>query len=117
MSDEFLGDKRASQLLSRVRDDLSSLRHDVRTLMSHTTRHTLPDEARDLARSGRSHLQSGRAYAVRGAHRVGRTAREHPAGISLGGVLLLGALAVGAYCLLSESCRERRIEALDEDEV
>ena len=107
MSNLPFEDKRASQLLSRVGEDLSSLRTDVKMLVSHAKRHTLPDGARELARSGRSHLLSGRDYAADRVRYLGRSAREHPAGVSVAGVLLLGAVAAGVYFLLKggECCR------------
>ena len=87
MDTKVFEDKRATDLLSRVRDDISSLRLDVKHLVRHAGTHTLPVGARELARSGR-------AYAKGGIQRAGRTVREHPAGVSLGGVLLFGAVPV-----------------------
>jgi len=114
MSNPLFEDKRAGQLLSRVREDLSSLRHDVRTLMRHTARHTLPDGARELARSGRDQILQGRDYAADRVRWVGRSARQHPTGISVAGLLLLGAVGLGAYLLLREGCcREEAEEDLD----
>lgn len=89
METKIFDDKRAADLLSRVRDDLSSLRHDVAHLVKHTGRHTLPDAVR-----------SGREYARDGIERAGRVAREHPTGVSAGGLLLLGAVAAGAWLLI-----------------
>jgi len=105
MSSSPFEDKRASQLLSRVGEDLSSLRNDMKLLVGHTTRHTLPDGARELVRSGRSQLLSGRDYAADRVRYIGRSAREHPTGVSVAGVLLLGAVAAGIYYLLKgEGC-------------
>jgi len=105
MSNSPFEDKRAAQLLSRVGEDLSSLRNDMKMLVGHTTRHTLPDGARELARSGRSQLLSGRDYAADRVRYIGRSARQHPAGVSMAGVLLLGAVAAGIYYLLKgEGC-------------
>lgn len=96
--DKLFEDKRAADLLSRVRDDISSLRHDVTHLMSHTGRHTLPDA-----------LRSGREYARDGIERAGRVAREHPTGVSLGGLLLFGAVAAGVWLMLKDGeCRGAR---------
>jgi len=115
MSDNTFEDRRAAQLLARVGEDLSSLKHDVRTLLGHTTRHTIPDGARHLARSGGERLASGRDQALAGARRVSHVAREHPAGISLGGLVLLGAVAFGAYLWLKgDCCRSTVDEFLDD---
>ncbi|MFC7336580.1 hypothetical protein ACFQY0_05270 [Haloferula chungangensis] len=111
-------DKRASQLLSRVGDDLSSLRNDVKMLVNHAKRHTLPDGARELARSGRNQLLSSRDYAADRVRYIGRSAREHPAGVSMAGVLLLGAVAAGIYYLMKGEgcCASSRHEREDEFE-
>lgn len=111
MINEAFEDKRASQLLSRVGEDLSSLRSDVKMLVGHATRHTLPDGARELAGMGRSRLLSGRDFAADRVRCLGRSAREHSTGISVAGVLLLGAVAAGVYLLLNrEGCCERGVE-------
>lgn len=116
MSNSSFEDKRASQLLSRVGEDLSSLRTDVKMLVGHAKRHTLPDGARELARSGRSHLLSGRDYAADRARYLGRSAREHPAGVSVAGVLLLGAVAAGIYYLLKgEGCCGQSEEGFEDE--
>jgi hypothetical protein len=91
-------DSRASGLLSRVREDISLLRQDVGHLVQHTTRHTVPEGARGLADHARHRLAAGGAYA---SSRL-RSLRENPPrqalGI-LGGALLVGLLAAGAYAL------------------
>jgi hypothetical protein len=110
MSNPIFDDKRTGQLLSRVREDISSLRHDMRSLLRHTTRHTVPDGARGLARSGRDQLLHGRDYAADRVRWVGRSAREHPAGVSMAGVVLLGAVALGAYLLLRGGCCQEAVE-------
>lgn len=91
--DKIIDDKRAADLLSRVRDDIASLQHDVKHLVTHAGRHTLPDA-----------LRNSRDYAREGVERAGRIAREHPAGVSLGGVLLLGAVAAGIWLVLKGDC-------------
>ncbi|MEP4078942.1 hypothetical protein [Haloferula sp.] len=107
MINEAFEDKRAAQLFSRVGEDLSSLRSDVKLLVSHAARHTLPDGARELARSGRDQFQSGRDYATERVRHLGRSAREHPAGVSVAGALLFGVLAAGIYLLIkSDGCCE-----------
>jgi hypothetical protein len=118
MSNHPFEDKRASQLQSRVGEDLSSLRNDVKMLVGHASRHTLPDGARELARSGRGRLLSGRDYAAGRVRYLGRSAREHPAGVSLAGVLLLGAVAAGVYFLVKgEGCCRNTEDDLEEPEI
>ena len=115
MNNQRFEDKRASQLYSRVGEDLSSLRNDVKMLVGHATRHTLPDGARELARSGRNQLLSGRDYAADRVRYLGRSARQHPTGVSVAGVLLLGAVAAGVYLLLkSEGCCGQSEEEFEE---
>lgn len=100
MNHAILEDKQAGRLLSRVRDDLTGLRTDVRNLVRHTTRQTLPNGARQLARNGREHLHQGREFATSQLRRAGRGVREHPAGVSVAGAVLIGALALGVFYLL-----------------
>ncbi len=97
MEKKGFDDKRAADLLSRVRDDISCLRDDVKHLVRHTGRHTLPEGAREL-------VSSGRGYARQGIARAGHVARQHPAGVSLGSVLLVGAVAAGLWLLLNDGC-------------
>lgn len=113
MSNNPFEDKRASQLLSRVGEDLSSLRNDVKMLVGHATRHTFPDGARELARSGRSQLLSGRDYAAERMRYLGQSARQHPAGVSMAGVVLLGAVAAAIYFIAKGKCAPCH----DEDEA
>lgn len=118
MINQSFEDKRASQLFSRVGEDLSSLRNDVSLLVGHATRHTLPDGARELAKSGRSQLLSGRDFAADRVRYIGRSAREHPAGVSVAGVLLFGALAAGIYFLLkSDGCYQSSEQELEDPEL
>jgi hypothetical protein len=91
----LLNDRRAADLLTRVREDISSLRHDVKHLMAHTGRHTIPDAIRDGSEQARD-----------GLRRVGRAVRDHPTGLPLGGALLVGALAAGVWLLVRGNCEE-----------
>jgi hypothetical protein len=76
-----IDDPRASGLISRIGEDVSFLTQDVRNLLSHTARHTLPDRARDLALSARRQL-------------------HQPGALWLGGALAVGFLAAGTYLAL-----------------
>lgn len=92
-------DDRAAGLLDRVREDISHLRQDLGNLVTHTTRQTLPHGARELAGNARHQLELGRSYAVnrlRHFRHNGHPATRQTVGL-LGGAVLVGALAAGAY--------------------
>jgi hypothetical protein len=95
-------DPRASDLLSRVSEDISLLRQDVGHLLNHTARHTLPTGARELAASARSHLAAGR---LRTAEQM-RSLREHagPPAAWVSGAVVVGLLAAGIYWFCKEGC-------------
>jgi hypothetical protein len=71
-------DPRASGLISRIGEDVSLLSQDVRNLLSHTARHTVPEGARELADRARHQL-------------------NQPKALWLGGALAVGLLAAGTY--------------------
>lgn len=116
-------DRRASSLLSRVRDDISHLREDIGNLLSHTTKTTLPQGAREIAGQARSgardladqakgQLAAGSAYAF---SRI-RDFRGQPSCHSaswVGGAVVVGLLAYGAYAIH----RHNRNIAAEEDAV
>ncbi len=125
MKSPLFQDRRATGLLNRVRNDVSLLREDLGSLLTHTTRETLPNSAREIAdhaRSGardfadhaKSSLAAGGAYA---ADRL-RNLRAHPprreAGW-VGGAILVGVIAYGVYALYRSS-NEARLEAGEIDE-
>jgi len=118
-------DRRASGLLDRVRNDVSHLREDLGSLLTHTTRQTLPNGAREIAdhaRSGardfadqaRNSLAAGGAYA---ADRF-RNLRAHPPRREaswVGGAILAGVVAYGLYALYRSSCElQREAEEINE---
>jgi uncharacterized membrane protein YebE (DUF533 family) len=99
MNSSLFSDRRTTGLLNRVREDVSHLREDIGSLLSHTTKKTLPNGARELADQAKSQLAAGGAYA---ASRL-RDFRVQPPRQSagwIGGALLVGVLAYGAYSLL-----------------
>lgn len=111
-------DRRATGLLNRVREDVSHLREDIGHLLSHTTRRTLPNGARELADQAKHQLAAGGAYA---ASRFRDLRSHHPspresAGM-VGGVVLLGLLAYGAYALCRNSRAIREEAERLEDEL
>lgn len=111
-----LQDSRTTGLLSRVREDIAHLRQDVGNLARHTTFHSLPQGARDLAENARHQLAAGGSYA---ASRI-RSLRTNPPRQAIGvigGAILIGVLAAGIYALCkSESCAARRRELEEEEE-
>ena len=107
-------DRRASSLINRVRDDISHLRDDIASLLSHTTKNTFPNGAREIADQARSgardiadhaknQLAAGGAYAAsrfrdfRGQPRCESTSW-------VGGAVLVGLLGYGAYALYRHNC-------------
>ncbi|QJE97536.1 hypothetical protein [Luteolibacter luteus] len=108
-------DHRASGLLSRVRDDISHLRQDVANLLTHTTRHTLPRGARELADSARSQLSAGGSYAASRLRDFRSSPPKQALGV-LGGAILVGVIAAGIYAVC-KSDEMRAAEAEAEDEI
>ncbi|MEO5916193.1 MAG: hypothetical protein ABIS50_18290 [Luteolibacter sp.] len=104
MNNTLFKDRRATGLLNRVREDVSHLRDDIGSLLTHTTRTTLPNGARELADQAKSQLAAGGAYA---ASRL-RNLRSQPPRQSagwIGGALIVGLLAYGAYALCRDHCQ------------
>ena len=96
MTQESTTNSRTKDLLGHVRSDISQLRSDISTLLSHTSRHTLPQGARDLR--ARERLHAGGDFAISQLRHL----RNHPARSSvgiLGGLILLGAAGTGIYYL------------------
>ena len=89
-------ESRTNGLLSRVGEDVSMLRQDLGNLVSHTARHALPavaDLAKDrLASGGVYTMEHLRSFGVQMSKRA--TAR-------IGGAMLIGCLAAGAYLLFN----------------
>ena len=102
MNKSAFHDSRVGDLLSRVGEDISMLRDDVRHLVSHTARQILPAGAREIARSARGTLEAGRLHA---ADRM-RSLREHPnqPATWVGGALVAGLLAAGVYWFCKDGC-------------
>jgi hypothetical protein len=81
--------------MNRVREDVSALRDDIRHLISHTTRQTLPNGARELAGQAKQQIASRGSYAATQLRDLGA---RHPAGF-IGGAVVIGLLAAGAYAM------------------
>lgn len=117
MNSTLFQDRRANGLLNRVREDVSHLREDIGQLLSHTTKRTLPNGARELADQAKHQLAAGGAYA---ANRL-RDLRSHSpssreSASVIGGVVVLGLLAYGVYalCRSSQAIREKAARLEDE---
>ena len=114
MNSSLLSDRRASGLLRRVRADVSTLREDISSLLSHTTRQTLPNGARELADHAKHQLAAGGAYA---ASRL-KDFRGSPPSQSaswVGGAMVVGLVAYGIYALCRNSCAANRRQDENED--
>ena len=108
---------RTSGLLSRVRDDISHLRHDMANLLTHTTRHSLPRGARDLADTARHQLAAGGSYAASRLRSMRESPPKQALGI-LGGAILVGIIAAGFYAISkSDSCAAARADDADADDL
>ena len=96
-------DPRATDLLSRVSQDVSLLRQDIGNLFSHTTKHTLPGGARELADSARNRLAAGRQYSAEHLRAL-RNQVNQPAAAWVGGAIVIGLLAAGVYLFCKSDC-------------
>lgn len=105
MSRSPFNDPRALKLLSRVREDLSQLRHDISSLVSHTTHRTLPEGAKELADSAKHQFSAGSAYAAERLRSLRQTPPTRETLGVVGGILVVGLLAFGAYTLCKGNCR------------
>ncbi len=98
-------DRKATNLLERVRKDICHLRDDMSDLWSHTTRKSLPRAARGLGDLASNRLAAGGAYAAgrlrRSVHR--HTPARHHTGGWLTGALAVGLVAAGVYAFVKNS--------------
>ena len=103
MNHSTLQDSRTVGLLSRVREAIAHLRQDVGNLVQHTTHHTLPQGARELAENARHQIAAG-GYAASRLRSLRVSPPRQAIGV-IGGAILVGAPAAGLYALCrSESC-------------
>ena len=104
-------DPRANDLLSRVSGDVSMLRPDIRNLVSHTTRHTIPTVGRDLADNAKNRIAAGKLYTTTHMQALRRQVSQ-PATAWVGGAVLVGLVAGGIYLLTrNHSCSASGEEA------
>ncbi|MCW1926611.1 hypothetical protein OKA05_28925 [Luteolibacter arcticus] len=111
MNSPFHHDRRASSLLTRVREDISHLRQDVGNLFHHTARYTVPQGARDLADTARHRLVEGGHLAASRLRSLRSSPPRQAIGV-LGGAILVGVLAAGIYAIV-KSENGSRARALD----
>lgn len=112
MNSSIFHDRKANGLLNRVCEDVAHLRDDIGSLLSHTTKRTLPNGARELADQAKHQIAAGGAYA---ASRL-RDLRGHqpaPSAGWIGGAIVVGLLAYGAYALC-KSCSHTAQHSSDE---
>lgn len=95
MNTSLFTDSRTTGLMSRVREDASTLRDDISHLLSHTTRQTLPNGVREMAGQAKQQIATRSASAATMVRDLGG---RHPVGL-IGGAVVLGLLAVGTYAL------------------
>ena len=111
MSITPFNDPRATDPLSRVSDDVSLLRDDIRKLASHTARHTLPLGARNLADSARTRFAAGKTYSAEHLRAL-REQMNQPATAWISGAVAVGLIAAGVYWFCKTDC----CAACDEEE-
>ena len=104
MSHSPFQDPRANDLLSRVSDDVAMLRQDIGQLFSHTTRHTLPMGARELADNAKSRLAAGRNYSAEQLRALRNRVGEPSTTAWVGGAVLVGLVAAGVFLLTRNGC-------------
>lgn len=98
MSQSPFQDPHTNDLLSRVSHDVSLLRQDVGNLFHYTTRHQLPSGVRTLAESAKETLAHTKDYSADQLRYLRSQVSEKP-GRFIGGAILVGLLAAGAYVL------------------
>lgn len=116
MNSLLLKDRRATGLLNRVREDVTHLREDIGNLLTHTTKQTLPNSAREFADQAKHQLAAGGAYAATRLRNFRGQAPAPSAGW-IGGAVVVGLLAFGAYALCKSSCHSQRIAQDPEDDA
>lgn len=94
-------DPRAHDLLSRVGEDVSLLSQDVRNLVSHAARHTVPEGTREIAGIARQRLAERRELTAAQLRALGESCGKPAAWV--GGALAVGLLAAGVYALCSHN--------------
>ncbi|MES2922407.1 MAG: hypothetical protein V4819_12715 [Verrucomicrobiota bacterium] len=116
MSSSIFTDRRAAGLLNRVRDDVSRLRDDIGSLLTHAKQETLPHGARELADQAKQQFAAGSAYAASRLRGL-RSQPTHQSAGWVGGAVVAGLLAYGVYALCRNGCCTRTTEGEAEEEI
>lgn len=116
----LLKDPHTLDLLNRVSADVSRLKGDIGLLLGDATKRAIPEGAREVSKIARKQLSIGQAYAR--AHLPSVIMPSSTRSVSVaGGVLLVGALAIGYYLMkdriaLACAAKKRRAGAYADDE-
>jgi uncharacterized membrane protein YebE (DUF533 family) len=116
MNTPLFSDRRVNSLLNRVREDISNLRDDVGSLLTHASRETLPSGAREIADQAKNRFAAGSAFA---ASRL-RNLRSQPPTQSagwIGGAVVVGLVAYGVYALCRNNCCNGQTEKSEQEEI
>ena len=116
MKSPIFSDRRATGLLDRVRDDVARLRDDIGNLLTHTTRETLPNSAREIAGQAKQQFAASSAFAASRLRGLTRQPPRHSASW-LGGAVVTGLIAYGVYALLRNSCCKQTVTESDVDHL
>lgn len=110
-----INDRKLKDLMGRISEDISQLKEDVSTLFSHTSRHTIPEGAHNIADYGLDKFHAGGDLAASGLRYIKENPKQSSAGLA-GGLLLLGAVGFGIYYLCQSDCTwcKKKPEADDE---
>ncbi len=99
MNSLLFNDRRTVGLVNRVREDVSLLRDDLGSLLTHTTRETLPNSARELAGQAKQQLAAGSAFAASRLRDFRKLPPRQSAEWIGGAVIVAGLVAYGIYAL------------------
>lgn len=99
MNSLLFNDRRTTGLVNRVREDVSHLRNDIGSLLTHTTRETLPNSARELAGQAKQQLAAGSAFAASRLRNFRNLPPRQSAEWIGGAVLVAGLIGFGVYAL------------------
>lgn len=116
MNSLLIKDRRVTGLLNRVRKDVGHLRDDIGDLLNHTTKETLPNSARELAGQAKQQLAAGGAYAANRLRNFRSQPQSQCAGL-VGGAVVLGLLAFGAYSLFKHNGNPQEVADEVKDEI
>lgn len=100
---------RSQRLFNRVREDASTLRHDLHDLVSQTVRNELPTQAQTLLNRGRRRIDKSATLASQSIRQIGQSVRTHKGSV-LTGVALLATAGVAAWFLRNNAQNNKQPE-------